>query len=166
MVVPDPACDFASYAQEFLRRNEAYRAAWLGMQRHNRARRRGWAQAWGLAFSVQSRCYSPRHAGTLAADMASRHTGPGRGASRHARPVTRCAQRQPLCSIASADQLAPSYGRTRRQWLVTLTFAGKRRLAALDMLCHARSPLATAPLRTGTPPQPAQGRTHCWLGYD
>ncbi len=94
MVVPEPARDFAGYAQEFLRRNEAYRAAWRGMQRHTLARRKEQARAWGLAFSGRSRGRRTDHAGPLAASMASCHAGPGRGAGRRARPVAHSTRRQ------------------------------------------------------------------------
>ena len=95
MVVSEPARDFAGYAQEFLRRNEAYRAAWRGMQRQTLARRKEQARAWGLAFSSRSRGCRSDHAGTLAAGMPSRHAGPGRGTGRLAQPVACSARRQP-----------------------------------------------------------------------
>mgnify|MGYP001069221400 CR=1 FL=1 len=51
--------DFVGFAQEFLRRNPAYRAAWLAMERRAAIERptvaqEMMAQPWGLAFPMRA----------------------------------------------------------------------------------------------------------------
>ena len=93
MVVPEPTRDFAAYAQAFLGRNEAYRAAWQALRRQPLFRRKEQARPWGLAFSIRSRCPCERHARILAAGMPPRHAHSRGSACRRLQPVPCGAQR-------------------------------------------------------------------------
>lgn len=51
-ITPSPPRDFAGYAQEFLRRNSAYRETWRLARKSSSQRKQEIALPWGLAFPV------------------------------------------------------------------------------------------------------------------